>query len=124
MVAGKFGFWNRIKMPVASGLGYLINAGRLSTVRPCSITDVGTVQFFPSTPNNEDERTCFLAQLSKAALKAQTMLSSAGYHGAKKRQCQFPQVDITELSDFLTVAQAISSLYSFLANNDDRPTNL
>jgi hypothetical protein len=62
--------------------------------------------------------------LSKAALKAQTMLSSAGYHGAKKRQCQFPQVDITELSDFLTVAQAISSLYSFLANNDDRPTNL
>jgi hypothetical protein len=42
----------------------------------------------------------------------------------KKLRCQVPQVDITELSDFLTVAQALYSLYSFLANNDDRPTSL
>jgi hypothetical protein len=42
----------------------------------------------------------------------------------KKRRCQVPQVDITELSDFLKVTEAIYSLYSFLADNDDQPTSL
>jgi hypothetical protein len=40
------------------------------------------------------------------------------------RACQVPQVDITELADFLMVAWAMYSLYSFLTNNDDRPTGL
>jgi hypothetical protein len=42
----------------------------------------------------------------------------------KKRRCQVPRVDITELADFLMVAWAMYSLYSFLTNNDDRPTSV
>jgi hypothetical protein len=42
----------------------------------------------------------------------------------KKHRRQVRQVDIAELSGFLTVTQAMYSLYSFLANNDDRPTSL
>jgi hypothetical protein len=42
----------------------------------------------------------------------------------KKRRCQVPQVDITELADLLMVAWAMYSLYGFFANNDDRPTSL
>jgi hypothetical protein len=41
-----------------------------------------------------------------------------------KRRCQVPQVDITELSYFLAVVKLIYSLQSFLAENDDGPTNL
>jgi hypothetical protein len=41
-----------------------------------------------------------------------------------KRRCQIPQVDITELSYFLTVVKPIYSLCSFLADNGGRPTKL
>jgi hypothetical protein len=42
----------------------------------------------------------------------------------KRHRRQVRQVDIAELSHFLTVVKAMYSLFSRLANNDDLPTNL
>jgi hypothetical protein len=39
-------------------------------------------------------------------------------------RCQVPQVDIAELSHFLSVIQAMYSLYRFFAHNGDGVTNL
>jgi hypothetical protein len=43
--------------------------------------------------------------------------------GVGKLRCQVPQVDITELSYFLAVVKPIYSLQSFLAENENGPTN-
>jgi hypothetical protein len=46
------------------------------------------------------------------------------FRQGKKHRCQVPQVDVAELSHFLTVAQSIYLRYRFLGDNGERLTNL